>query len=180
MESYFRANRTALERIAFYTTRDRDDAEEAVQESYLLLQTHAADYKSGTDFPAWVRSYVWRVSSSIYRNRVSATQKLPFYLEALNDERDLADNVNTNVTMAGDDLEAIWHYVEYHADALIFDALLTLPCLERALLTRAYIKEEDQGDIAADWGISPSALRNRLVTAKRRLRQVYNALNTAN
>jgi RNA polymerase sigma factor (sigma-70 family) len=157
-----------------------EDAEDVVQVAVVALIGQCADYDSTkSNFKTWTSAvFPWLVLQAI-RDRTNYRRKS---LEIVFEEDFEGVPVGgASDAPSTDMIEAVlsrgvgesWDYYAGTDKPIIWLAMTSLNYMDRALLTRAYVLQEDQADIAQDWGIKYAALRFRLMDAKRKLRQAY-------
>lgn len=150
-----------------------DDAEEAVQEAFLRASVGVEHYDGSASISTWFAVILRRTCYRLYRKNAQ-------FMGDLEDEENrgatltplFASGTDILVAQAAESgLHAAWDHLALHEDAVVMQALLAVPTLQRALLTRAYILQEEQADIALDWGVTAGALRVRLSYARQLLRR---------
>lgn len=140
-------------RLAYGIVRNRSEAEDIVQETFIRIWTRAGgwDPSRGTRFPAWVS----RVAANLAIDRRRRTRTEP--LEAAAD-----------AASPGPDAEACSAAGEIQAR--IAAALDRLPRRQRAAFVLCQFEDLSDAEAAASLGIGLKALEQLLFRARRRLR----------
>jgi RNA polymerase sigma factor (sigma-70 family) len=133
--------------------RDRHLAEDAAQEALLTAWLNLDQLREPAAFPSWLRRIVLSRCSRIRRSRSGAEVTLDGLIEA-------APTVQEpeNALLRAADSEAVRHL------------LASLPEGERAAVTLYYIHDYSLSEIAACLGITVAATKQRLYSARRRLK----------
>ncbi len=139
--------------------RDEQDARDAVQDALLAAGLHLADYRGEGPAEGWVARMVARACARMRRGR----------------RNDPALHVHdTEATAPGDDPETLAGRARV-AEAL-GEALLELSPADRAILLLAEAEGWTGPEIAAELGLSPGAVRSRLMRARQATRARLTAL----
>ena len=145
-ERYCRAMYTTAYRI----TGDFDLAGEALQDAFLQVFRHLADFEGRSTIGAWIKTIVIRTA-------LKKLERRPRVFEAL-DQRDEAGAVD----WGGTRLDA--EYLE--------KAILALPDGYRTVFLLAEVEGYAHREIAEMLGISEGTSKSQLWSAKKRLQQV--------
>ncbi len=152
-----------------YLTRQRDDAEDLFQETYLHAFRFFHQFTPGTNCRAWLLTIMHNVFKNRYRHYQRTNQTLEFDLAAHEYEKKrLADGE------AGRDDPADLLFSQL-VDNEITDALQTLPEEYRSTLVLVDIEELTYEEAAAILGCPIGTVRSRLSRARRLLRTALTA-----
>jgi RNA polymerase sigma-70 factor (ECF subfamily) len=147
-----------------YLTRQRDDAEDLFQETYLRAFRFFHQFTPGTNCRAWLLTIMHNVFKKRYRHYQRATQTLEFDLAAHEYEKKrLADGE----ARRDDPAELLLSQL---VDSEITNALQTLPEEYRSTLVLIDIEELTYEEAAAVLGCPIGTIRSRLSRARRLLR----------
>lgn len=153
----------------FYLTRQRDDAEDLFQETYLRAFRFFHQFTPGTNCRAWLLTIMHNVFKNRYRHYQHANQTLEFDLAAHEYEKKrLADGDAGQEDPADLVLSQL-------VDHEITDALQTLPEEYRSTLVLVDIEELTYEEAAAVLGCPVGTVRSRLSRARRLLRAALTA-----
>ena len=134
-------------RLAFGMLRDREEAEDAVQEAALRAWRHRQRFRPGADLRPWFFAIVANQCRSVRRGRWSRLLRI--------------DSLSTTLTHAFSDQDAGLD-LRRAVGALGHD--------DRLVLVLRYYMDLPYEDVAATLGISEEAARSRTQRAVRRLR----------
>jgi RNA polymerase sigma-70 factor (ECF subfamily) len=143
-----------LFRVAHSVLRNRAEAEDTVQDTFLRVLQHRHKLAHIDDLRVWLVRIAWNLALDRKR-RIRPGQFEAGFLEAL-----IAPN-----------LPADQHLSEQRTLQATLSAVDALPKPERAVLLLSALDELDTPAIAAIVGKSPSAVRALLFRARTRLRQ---------
>ena len=126
-------------------------AEDVAQEAFVLAYTRLGQLQQAEAFPGWFRQIVF---SCCMRHRQCRREEVPFEaVEHLVDPRPWPDA----------------ELARRERTALLGQALATLSEAERTVLTLHYIRQHSLRDMAAFLQVSPTTIKNRLRSAKKKL-----------
>jgi RNA polymerase sigma-70 factor (ECF subfamily) len=152
-----------------YLTRQRDDAEDLFQETYLRAFRFFHQFTPGTNCRAWLLTIMHNVFKNRYTRSQRANQTLEFDLAAHEYEKKrLADGD------AGRDDPADL-LLSQLLDSEITDALQTLPEEYRSTLVLVDLEELTYEEAATVLGCPIGTVRSRLARARRLLRAALTA-----
>lgn len=139
--------------VAYGATGDRHLAEEAAQEAFIEVYHHLRQLAEPAAFPGWLRTIVLRQVNRLTRRKHFRLVELAAAdgVAAPQPEADLS-------TAA--DLRSVVH-----------DAIRALPAHERPVVLLYYLADYSQQEIADLLGVSIPAIKNRLYSARKRLRE---------
>lgn len=136
--------------LAYRILGRREDAEDAVQESFVQAYSRLGECRKRSRFGAWVR----RIAANI------CLRRLP---------RDIpADDLDE---LAGDDDPVVDEIIRRAEARRINDAITSLPAPYRTVLVLRYHEELSLGQVAELLGERPGAIYTRLHRARRMLAQ---------
>ena len=152
-----------------YLTRQRDEAEDLFQETYLRAFRFFHQFTPGTNCRAWLLTIMHNVFKNGYARTQRAKQTLEFDLAAHEYERKrLADGDASRDDPADLLLSQL-------VDSEITDALQTLPEEYRSTLVLVDIEELAYEEAATVLGCPIGTVRSRLARARRLLRVALTA-----
>lgn len=163
----------AARRYAAAILRDRDLAEDAVQEAWLEAFTRLPALREPRAFGAWFRRVVFKQCDRIRRrhsyNELSEAEPGETATRSRHDDerghfKELADKAP--------DPEALWIAREERRELRrrLRGAYRGLSSEERQLARLRFLKERKHSDIARELGVSEDTVKNRLRALRRRLR----------
>jgi RNA polymerase sigma factor (sigma-70 family) len=138
---------------AYSLLSDFAAAEDAAQEAFLEAYRSLPSLTTPAAFPGWFRTIVARQCSRATRNKRVVT-------EALN-----RDDTMASVESPHDSL------VREEMHALVRAAVMSLPEIQREVVVLHYMKEHTQDEIASFLSISENAVKKRLQSARRLLKE---------
>lgn len=152
IESLVREHSRLIFRIAYSVVRNRDDAEDVVQEVFLRLAKHGTN---GIDDPkAWISRVAWRVSVDRYRKFVREPRE------------EFDEKFHAPVALAADGEQAA---ISRQMLALLDRLIATLPRKEREALLLTSVEELTSAEAAKVLGASETSIRGRVFRARQRL-----------
>ncbi len=148
----FDLHKDPMLRLANRMLRHREDAEDAVQEMFLVVHRRIASFRGESALSTWL----YRVAVNTFlqarrRRGLGDPQELPVTLEA--------PPSTTGATAAGD--EELQVLLDREIDAL--------PLRQRMVFTLAVIEELPQVEVATILELSPGTVRYHLSEARKRL-----------
>ncbi|SKA99308.1 RNA polymerase sigma factor, sigma-70 family [Prosthecobacter debontii] len=135
--------------------RDEGLAEDAAQETFVLLVKKASSLPAGTSLAGWLYHAACRTALNHQRTAIRRRVR-ENSVEALNQ-------------MTPDAQPNLWTEIEPHLD----DAMLTLPERQRDLVLQCYFQNQSQRSAAAALGCSESVVSRELSAAVEALRQFF-------
>ncbi len=133
-----------LFRICFNILANREDAEDAVQETFLKYMTNPPSFNSDEHEKAWLIKVATNTSKNIGRFRLR------------------------HADLCLDDIEDIGVSPD---DTGIFEAIMSLPAKYKTVLDLHYIEGYTANEISEITGVRPDAVRKRLQTGRNRLKK---------
>lgn len=146
-----------LLRYASQRAGNPSNASEIVQQGYLRVARHVRPFAAEGDFWNWLCCVVRCAAVDHGRNasrRIILLEKLAHWRAAQAPE------------------DAQWPAAAQPVSALVEEALGKLPGDEAALVRRKYCDGWSTQELAADLGITPKAIENRLARLRERLREI--------
>ena len=134
-----------LFRLCFTLLRDYDDAEDAVQDTFIKLMTKAPQFINEEHEKAWLI----RVSTNICKN----INKF---------------NIRSN-SLSLDEIREVGVSEE---DSGVFDAIMSLPSKYKIVMDLHYIEGYTASEISEIMGINADAVRKRMQTGRTKLRKI--------
>ena len=140
-----------LYRLAYRMLRQREEAEDVVQESFLKAFEALPSLRAPKAFPAWLG----RIATMLCLARLrSARRRRECSLDG-----DTLELIDDPFSREGEDAE------------LVRLALVALPSHYRALLEACYVQGYTYAELAASAGVEMHTLKSRLFRARRELRK---------
>ncbi len=153
-------------KVAYSVLRNREDAEDAVQETFLRVLRHQRELPEVRDVRGWLARIAWRIAVDRRTATGTAVNTAP------NDE----DLAAVRADAAGAEQRAISAQMLEIAQRLIDG----LPADLRDVLTLAAVEEMTSAEIATVLGIRETSVRTRLFRARQLLKQKMAALLEGN
>jgi RNA polymerase sigma factor (sigma-70 family) len=154
---------TRVFQVAYRVTRNRQDAEDALQDAFLNAFTHMKDFEGRSSFSTWLTRIAINSSLMILRKKRNS-HEIPI------DGGD--DGAGTFATWEArspmDDPES--HYARGETHKLLRKAIHQLPPVYREVIQLRQAKENSVREIAQSLGITVPAVKSRLSRAKSALR----------
>src|ERR1700678_2986512 len=150
-------------RTTFRITRNREDAEDAVQDAFLKAFTHLKNFEGRSSFSTWLTRIAINSSLMILRKKRN-------YCEIPIDGGDgrVGNLAPWEPRSPLDDPET--HYVRGERHNLLRKAMHQLPPVYREAIQLQQAKEHSVREIAQSLGITVPAVKSRLSRAKSALR----------
>jgi RNA polymerase sigma-70 factor (ECF subfamily) len=168
IEEIWRTHAKKILRITQRITNNREDAEDALQDSFLRAHVHLHDFDGRSSIGTWLTRIAINSALMILRKRTGAAQVSIDNVGALGAEvRALipADKAPSPEAQ----------YADLEQQAIFRSAIATLrPSVRRALELRA-LEERSAKEIAGSMGLSVPAAKSRIFHAKAALRQSLQA-----
>jgi RNA polymerase sigma-70 factor (ECF subfamily) len=140
-------------------TGNRMEAEEAMQDTFLKVFSHLAQYRSDQNFEAWIHRIAVHTAIDYVRRQTQAWEDLsPNHQAGQPDEADESEE------------EAI-----HCAVAQVKTAMQKLPAGYRIVLSLYLFEGYDTEEIASILNIQPSGVRTQYLRAKRKLLEIIKA-----
>jgi RNA polymerase sigma-70 factor, ECF subfamily len=151
-------------RAAYRITRNREDAQDAVQDALLQAFVHLKDFNGRATFSTWLMRIVINSALMILRKR---KRSKTFTLES----RRRTEETQAVLEVKDDVPDAESRYLEEERARTVRDAITSLrPSLRRVVELRQ-MEERPMKEIAEMMGLSLAAAKTRLFHARRALRK---------
>jgi RNA polymerase sigma factor (sigma-70 family) len=168
LEETWRAHATQILRVTQRITNNREDAEDALQDSFLRAHVHLHDFDGRSSIGTWLTRITINSALVILRKRAGTAQVS-------------IDNAGAPCTEAlalipSDQAPSPEsHYAELEEQAIVRSAIGTLrPSIRRALELQT-LEERSVKEIAERMGVSVSAAKSRMFHARAALRRSLRA-----
>jgi len=138
--------------IALKLAKNREDAEDAVQESFIKAYHKIDTFAFNSKFSTWLYSIVYRTTAYNLRKNTIATQEL-----TNTTLHKLEDTANTDVSDADQ-------------KRFITAAIDKLPEMESIIITLFYLNENTIEEIESITGLSKSNIKVKLFRARKKLK----------
>lgn len=139
-----------LFRICFSLVKDYDDAEDALQETFIRLMTKAPLFRDEEHEKAWLI----RVATNICKNMIRFRKR------------------NSSLT-----LDEISDIGIDESDSGIFDAIMSLPAKYKIVMDLYYIEGYTASEISGIIGINADTVRKRLQNGRKKLKTELEIMN---
>jgi len=158
----------AAYRIAYSLTRNRADAEDAVQDAALQAQRGFAGFAPGTNFRAW---FLRIVMNSVYaKHRAARRRPAPASLDQLPELHLFEKSVETGLQVEG--LDPARTVLDRLTGEAIMDAIASLPDEFRDVATLYFLQDMKYEEIAEVLGVPVGTVRSRLHRGRRLLQTI--------
>ena len=160
LEEVFVASRKRFLAIAYSILRNREDAEDAVQEAFLSAYRHVRSFEGRSALTTWLTRIVLNAALMIQRKRK------PSVLQPLSENSDQREFQWTeNIPSSEPDPEMV--HAEREILQLISGILGQMKPVLRQAFTMTYFKELSSPEASAILGVSSGTFKARLFRAKR-------------
>lgn len=153
-ENLFAAYREQLFRVAYGLLRYREDAEDAVQETFLKAFRSIKSFQGRSSFGTWVTKIVTTVSLDMLARPKVATMPL--------------DNLLVTTEQSPQDAAERLEKSEH-----VSSVLVRLPKRQRDLLYDQYWRDLDNKAIADELGITDNAVKSGTYRARKRFKREF-------
>ena len=157
VEELYATHYRRLVRLSVLLVRDRETAEEVVQDSFVAMHGKWRSLRDPDKGLAYLRQTVVNKSRSVLRHRVVVARHVP---EVLPDQRGADDDA-----------------VEHERRTQVLDALRALPDRQREVLTLRYYLDLSEAQIAETLGISRGAVKSHASRGAAALRPLLGDLS---
>ena len=145
IERAFEKYSKMLFRICFSLLRDTDDAEDAVQDTFIKLMTNAPQFQSEEHEKAWLI----KVAANICKN------------------------INKfNIRRNAYSLDEVQEIGISDKDSEVFDAIMSLPSKYKIVMDLHYIEGYTASEISEITGVKADTVRKRMQTGRTKLRKL--------
>ena len=142
--------------FARWLTRNPDEAEDLVQETYVKALKGFASFELGTNFKAWI----FRILRNTFLNSRTGLKAAMVPLEAEGEDPNLPVEMQTPETIL----------IDRTSHEIMQAAIEELPVAYREVLLLCEVEEMSYAEIAATLGIPAGTVMSRLSRARRALR----------
>ena len=162
LDALFARQRSQLFRAAFRLLRNKEDAEDAVQDGLLSAYLHLSDFQGRSLFSTWLTRIVINVALMKRRKRMTSHE--------ISLHGDVADTLEPpSETIASPDPDPEQLYAASEVKRLVSDTIDQLSAQYRAVIQFRYIEGLSASEAACSSGISLRTLKSRLFHARRQL-----------
>jgi RNA polymerase sigma factor (sigma-70 family) len=162
LEEMFVASRERFLAIAYSVLRNREDAEDAVQEAFLSAYRHLRSFEGRSALRTWFTRIVLNAAFMIQRKRKSST------IQAIPENSNSREvNWTENIPASEPDPEMI--HAERETLQLVDGVLGKMKPVLRQALTMTYLDELSGPEACARLGVSSGTFKARLFRAKRQV-----------
>lgn len=160
-------------KVAYSVLRNPQDAEDAVQETFLRAMRHAREFAAVDDQRAWLARTAWRIAVDRTRRRPHASLDDSANQALLAELRDA--ETRAALSEAGE-TGAEQLLINGQMLSLLQSLIAKLPAELRDVLTLSTVEEMNSREIAAICGIPEGSVRTRQLRARQLLKEKLNAL----
>jgi len=162
-EELMRRNSTGSLRLALSMLRDRQEAEDEVQNSYFSAWQHLGQFQRGSKFSTWITRIL--LNQCLMRLRKARRATFVFLDEPVHPDGpahlDLPDTkANPEAELQNAELSVV-----------LKREIAKLPPLLRSVLLLRDVNQRSTFEVASELGISPAAVKSRLSRARCELRR---------
>ena len=150
-------------RVAFHYLRNPADADEAVQDAFVKVFLHIAQYRVELSFDVWFM----RILVNACLDRLKSRTRQQRWLASTIDEGHEARPVEQ---AAGAEPSTEHQLLVRERWQQVLDAVAELPDRQRLVFTLSHLDERTAAEISAATGMSPATVRVHLFRAIRKLR----------
>lgn len=139
-------------RTAYAVTRSKEDASDAVQETFIKVYKNISIFDESKSFKAWFYRILINECNNIFRKKNSVVSINDFFA---NDEQ-----------LSKNDI------YEYEEHEVIFKAINQLDEIYRTSIILKYLNDFSEKEIASILGININAVKSRLFKGRKKLKQI--------
>ena len=141
-------------RVAYGVLRNREDAEDVVQEAFAKAYRSFSGLRERERFRSWIVKIAWRIALDTLRSRKRRIIREEVHAE-LRDTSDIVQSV-----------------VDHRRADEVWRAIDCLPEKMRIVIILANIEEHDTQEIASMLGVPEGTVKSRLFHARRQLKEL--------
>jgi RNA polymerase sigma-70 factor (ECF subfamily) len=156
-EEIYRLYSKAMFNVALRLVKDRDDAEDVLQESFVSAFGNLTSFHATASFGAWLKRIVINKSINLLKKR---------RMEPLSEDTDMED---TSCEFTGEEIDSL-------SVSRVKRALMELPEGYRTVLSLYLMEGYDHQEIGEILGISTGTSKSQFNRAKKRLRESLSTL----
>lgn len=160
-DALWQSHATRILRITFRITRNREDAEDALQDALLMAFVHIGSFDGRSSFSTWLTRIAFNSALMIVRKRRSA-------LELSIDDL-LSRDARMEFPAFALGPEA--HFAQRERAEILLGAIRTLPPANRQALELRQLQEHSMDETAEKMGLTVAAAKSRVLRAKAELRK---------
>jgi RNA polymerase sigma factor (sigma-70 family) len=162
-DGLWQAYSTKVFRTTYRITRNREDAEDALQDAFLKAYVHLHTFDGRSSFLTWLTRIAINSALMILRKRRSAVEV------SIDDSQDrYGDTMSLDVADGSPTPEA--QYAQREQESMLRDSISALPSVTRKALQLRKLEERTLGETATTMGLSLNAAKTRIYRAKASLR----------
>ena len=162
VELYERHSRKVLP-IIHRITKNREDAEDALQDAVLRAFVHMKGFEGRSNFTSWLTRIAINSALMVLRKRRGAEISI---------EQICNDSGNPQAWEPSDHSDTPEAcYARRESEELLRNAIQRLPCIFREAVELRHVGDYSTSQVAEELGISVSAAKSRLMRARRTMRR---------
>jgi RNA polymerase sigma factor (sigma-70 family) len=143
--------------LAFRILGNREDAEETVQDAFVKVYEHLAEFRQKSKFSTWLYRIVYNTSITHSRKRKAAMQEMDSQT-CLHEDTSRPDSL-------------IYGFTEEEAGEFVRKILAFLSGEERTIITLYYLNESGIDEIHEITGLSKTNIKVKLFRARKKLQE---------
>lgn len=154
---------TKVLRTTYRITRNHEDAEDALQDSFLKAYVHLYDFDGRSSFLTWLTRIAINSALTILRKRRAQAQV------SIDEPREgRGDSTSIEIADGAPTPEAL--YALHEGESMLRESISVLPPLARKALQLRKLEERSLGETATSMGLPLNAAKTRVYRAKASLR----------
>jgi RNA polymerase sigma-70 factor, ECF subfamily len=141
--------------------RDREDARDLCQETFLRVHRHLHQYRSECALAGWIGQVAYTTAL-----RHLERKRIPLVTAANED-----DDVMARIADVSDDADIEAATLDAELTSALHEAIDELPPLQRTILTLYHLEEVSLAEIAAITGVAEGTIKSHLFRSRAKLRE---------
>jgi RNA polymerase sigma-70 factor (ECF subfamily) len=170
-EELMRRNSSSSLRLALSMLRDRQEAEDEVQNSFLSAWQHLGQFQRGSKFSTWMTRIL--LNQCLMRLRKVRRATFVFLDEPVHDDGPARLELRDKSASPEAELQ------NEQLSVILEREIRRLPPLLRSVLVLRDVNERSTYEVAEELGISPAAVKSRLSRARSELRRRISSVGYA-
>jgi RNA polymerase sigma factor (sigma-70 family) len=146
--------------------RDREDARDLCQETFLRVHRHLHQYRSESALSSWIGQIAYTTAL-----RYLERKRIPLLAST-----DADNDLTARIEAVGDDFDLETASADAQLMSALHAAIDELPPLQRTILTLYHLEELPIGEIAGITGIAAGTIKSHLFRSRAKLREKLETL----